>query len=320
MDVSQIVTEFGDYYEGSNSTNMSRLVKKLDFSNETDSIMTQMRTDDTVYRASESRIDDILQGYQKAWTPLGEVEFVPIEIFAKHFKVDFEEYPNDLEATWLGFLASNSLSYKEWPFIRWLLEVHLIPKMSENWELKEVYKGVYAAPTPGTATTPGTNIDGLRKVINDQVTAGRISPIVTGAPETDPVSFVEQIEDFIDSIDVLYRNRNMDLCMSQDLERRFVRGYEAKYGVKFIQIGGDANPIRPKFSNMTIVGLPSMAGDNKWFATPKSNLIQIRKKSINMNRFMLEQVDRKLKVFTDFWKGLGFLIPEIVFTNDQELT
>ncbi|MDX5436852.1 MAG: hypothetical protein LPK03_06630, partial [Pontibacter sp.] len=186
----------------------------------------------------------------------------------------------------------------------------------EDYELNEVYKGVFAAPQNGVAGAAGTTMDGLRKQINDQVTAGRITPIVTGAPDVDNKVFVAQIEDFIDKVNANYQHIPMQLCMSQALERRFLKGYRAVYGKDTDYKGSNG---KVDFSNVSIIGLPSMAGANKIWMTPKGNAIQLGKRTQNANTVQIESVDRKVKMFSDWSRGVGFVIPEIVFTNDQDL-
>jgi hypothetical protein len=36
-----------------------------------------------------------------------------------------------------------------------------------------------------------------------------------------------------------------------------------------------------------------------------------------MENFQIENVDRQVKVYTDFWVGVGMVIPEVFFCNDQ---
>lgn len=315
MDVSAIVSEFGAYYikGGQNET---RLVKKLYEKSMTEQAFTTVVTDETKWRGSEAVIDRLLQPFQKGWTPIGTATFTPIEIDAFKLKLDFEDYPDDLEATWLGFLADNNLDRKVWPFIRWLVEQHIIPKMQEDYELNEIFAGVYAAPTPGTAGGAGTAMNGVKAIRNAHITAGRITPITSGALATDPLDFVDQIEAFCDSINTKYWNAPMDLNLAQQLERRFVRGMERKYG-RNLDYKGAGTMVEG--TQINLVGRPSMNGSDIIWATPKTNAVRLVKKSANMNQVRIENVDRKVKLYTDFWTGIGFLIPEIVFTNDLEL-
>lgn len=315
MNIAEIIAEFGAYYL-KNGQNLSRIVKMLNAQSTTDSVLTPIITDETQWRASQATMGRVLQPFQKAWTPINPLKLVPVAIDQFKMKVDSEEYPDDLEATWLGFLAGEGIDRKEWPFIRWYVESMLIPQAKEDYELNEVYSGVFAAPTPGAAGAAGTTMNGLKKAINDQITLGRITPIVTGAPSADNKTFVEQVESFIDKVNVKYQHVPMQLCMSQALERRFLKGYRALYGKDTDYKGSNGSV---DFSNVSIIGLPSMAGANKLWMTPKGNAIHLGKRTQNQNTVQIESVDRKVKMFSDWSRGVGFVIPEIVFTNDQDL-
>ncbi|SDK35333.1 hypothetical protein SAMN05421823_102534 [Catalinimonas alkaloidigena] len=313
MDIADIITEFGAYYLGpSQEANRSRIVQQLFQAAVTAALFTTMVTDATIYRASEARIGKLLQPFQKAWTPRGEAQFVPIAIEQFKMKADLEEYPDDLEATWLGFLADNSLDRKTWPFVRWFVESLVIPQIKEDEELDLIYNGVYAAPTPGTAGAVGTSMDGLGKIIADQITAGRITPITLGAIDADDKLFVKQVEDFVDQINSLYRNAPMTLGLSETLERRYLRGYRELYG-KDTDYAGAKRKV--DFTNITMQGLPSMAGKSRIWCSPKSNLVRLTKKT-GIQTPRIENVDRKVKLYTDYWQGVGMLIPEIFFCNE----
>lgn len=315
MNIADIIAEFGAYYLN-NGQNLARIVKMLNAPSTTDSVLTPIITNETQWRASQATMGRVLQPFQKQWTPIDALKLVPVAINQFKMKVDSEEYPDDLEATWLGFLTGEGIDRKTWPFIRWYVEVLLIPQAKEDYELNEVYKGVYAAPQNGVAGPAGSAMDGLEKAINDQITAGRITPIVTGAPDVDNKVFVQQIEDFIDKVNANYQHVPMQLCMSLALERRFQKGYRALYG-KDTDYKGSNGTV--DFSNVKIIGLPSMAGKSKIWMTPKGNAIHLGKRTQNQNTVQIESEDRKVKMFSDWSRGVGFVIPEIVFTNDQDL-
>jgi hypothetical protein len=313
VDIADILTEFGAYYI-KNADNMKRMVKQLHSAAPTQTLLTPFKTDDTIYRASESRMGRILQPFQKAFTNINSLEFVPVAIEQFKLKADVEESPDDLEGSWLGFLSGEGIDRAEWPFVRWFIEEHLIPQIKEDEELNEIYHGVYAAPVAGVAGAAGTALNGLKKQITDNITAGRITPIVLGAPDADDAVWVDQIEDFADGITQKYQNVPMMLAMNPTLVRRAQRGYRKKYGANanFQDTNGKVD-----FTNLTIVGLPSMTGSNRIWCTPKENALVLGKKTVNMGNFRVESYRRLLSFFTDYWKGVGFLIPEIVFVNDQ---
>jgi hypothetical protein len=314
--VSDIINEFGNYYIPQRQST-DRLVRQLRFPSVTEQSFRPILTDATEYRMSEVRIGELLQPFQKGWTPKGQSEFKPVTIKLYEMKLDHEVYPDEIEQSWLGFLADNDLDRREWPLVRYLIENELLPQFLEDYELNEVYNGVYQAPTPGTAGSPGTAMDGIKRQINDAINNGRITPISTGQLETDPVKFVEQIEDFADQVSEQYYGIQMPLNMSPTLVRRYQRGYKSKYGDSL-----DFNLNRTgqvDFSQIEVKPCHSMIGSNKIWMTPRENAIRLAKKSQNIEQVQLEGEDRKVKIWTDLYKGVGFPIPEIVFTNDQDL-
>jgi hypothetical protein len=311
--IAQILSEFGAYYL-KNGQNLASLYMQLFQASVTEGIFTPVLTDETVWRASEARHTRVLQPFQKAWTPVGAATFLPVSIQQHQMKADLEEYPDDLKATWLGFLASNSLDRKTWPFVRWWMEKLVIPKLKEDLEMNEIWSGVAAAPTAGTPGAAGTAMNGLKKIIADLITASRITPIVTGAWDADDLVFVDQVESFVDAINTKYWSLSMELCMSQKIERRYARAFRKKYGKDTDY--KDANG-KVKDTNLTIKGLPSMASSNRIFCSPKDNLIKLGRATQNMDNFQIENVDRRVKMYTDFWVGVGMVIPEVFFCNDQ---
>lgn len=312
MNVTDIITEYGAYYiEG--GQNLSRLYQLLNFTSQTETYATPIVTNDTLYRVAGSSLASILQPFQKQWTPAGALEFKPNPIELFNLKADLEEYPDELEATWLGFLAGNSLDRREWPFVRWFVEQKIIPQIKDDYESQLIYKGIFAAPTPGTPGPVNTAMNGIKKVQDDFVTAGRITPIVSGAPNTDPKLWLAQVEDFAGAIDERYWAQQMTVLMSPQLFRRYQFGYLEKYGQNS-NFAGNVSTIAN--SNLMVAGVPSMIGSNRIWATPKSNFLHLMKKE-NSSLVRIENVDRLVKVYTDFYKGVGFAVPEAVFITDQ---
>ena len=315
LDTADIKTQFGAYYLN-NGQNLSRLYELLRRATSTEGMFSPINTDDTIWRAAKSLYTRVVQPFQKAFTPLASVTFVPVEIKQFKIKVDAQEYPDDLEASWLGFLDGEDIDRKAWPFVRWYTESYLIPQIKQDIELLEIYQGVRVEPTNGVAGAAGTSLDGLKKTINGHISTGRIEPIATGALATDPSDFVDQMEKWADGIDKAYWSIPMILGCSETAARRFLRGQERKYGKN---TGGGALGLTINNTNITLAGLPSHQATDKFWCTPKANAVMLRKRIQNQTKVQVENVDRLLKFFTDFSMGIGFIIPEIVFTNDLDL-
>jgi hypothetical protein len=313
--IADVVAQFGAFYLN-NGQNAARLYEMLRRATNTESMFTPVNTDDTIWRAAKTLFSRVVQPFQQKFTPLASVEFVPVEIKQFKMKVDATETPDDLESSWLGFLDGEDIDRKAWPFVRWYVEVYLIPQIKQDIEQLEIYQGVYQAPVAGQPGPAGTSLDGIKVTINRHIAAGLIDPIATGALATDPLDFVNQIEKWVDGIDKAYWNIPMMLGCSETLERRFLRGQERKYGKN---TGGGALGKTVNNTNITLQGLVSHQNTDKFWCTPKANAVMLRKRIQNQTKIQVESVDRMLKFFTDFSMGIGFIIPQIVFTNDLDL-
>jgi hypothetical protein len=316
MNAADVVSEFGAYYLN-HGQGRKDLAKILHYKAEFDELFTTTPTDDTVIRKGSALMGRLLQPFQKTWSPTGSVTFQAESIPLYKQKVDFQDYPDELEQTWLGFLADGNLDRKQWPFVKWLIEQHIVPRLVQDHELNEVYAGVYAAPgTPGTAGAVSTAMEGVRKIINDHITATRITPITTGALSTTPATFVAQVEAFADAISPLYRSQPMTIAMNFSQSVIFKRGMRAVYNTNYDQASSLMSVM--DYPNLTIKGFHAMGNSGKLIATPKENAIRGVKNIKNLGSLQVENVDRQVKIYNDFHVGVGYVIPEIVFTNNVD--
>jgi hypothetical protein len=313
---TQVIADFGAYYINQGQNMESLLIRPFEPFG-TREAFTNVPTNDTVLRYSDVQVGEILQPYQDGYTPKGSSVFLPVTIDMKQVKVDQQFNPNKLVNTWLGFLTNNKTDRKTWPFVRWFIEVYLLNKLFEDLEKEAVYKGVYAAPVVGTPGAANTVIDGIKKIINDAITATTITPINTGAPSADPVTWCEQVEAFIKGIPELYWDKNIMFNMNRTLRIRFIEGKKKKYNMYYAQ-ESDLETIA-NFPNFKVKGRASMNGSSKIWGTPLENAVFAAKGFENANAFELESVDRSVKIWTDFHIGMGFLLKDLVFTNDQDL-
>jgi hypothetical protein len=312
--VGDIITEYGAYYEKGNQ-NTSRLLRMLMQPTETEKWMTAIKTDDTIYKLANGIVDDIVQPFQTAFTAKGVVTFTPKPIELHHLKADFTVFPDDIEATWLGFLSSGDLKRTDWPLIRFIYENYLIPKIKENLENQVIYKGVFSAPQNGVAGNTINSMDGIRIKLHAGVDDGSINTADLD-PFTDSNTF-DQIEEFAQGIPDLYRTLKMNIFCDPTIGEWYLK---EKRNQGFYTITSEKE-IHPTvdFTGLSLVSLPSMAGSGEIFATPKENFLHITKKDVNKTKFELQGVDRQVKTLTDWWEGVGFGINEAVWTNiDQD--
>lgn len=313
---TQIVADFGSYYRNEGQNMQSLLLRPFEAFG-TREAFTNVPTESTQLRYTDAQVGEILQPYQDAYTPKGSVVFLPVKIDLMPVKVDQQFNPTKLVNTWLGFLTNEKTDRKTWPFIRWFVEVYIFNKLYEDLEKQAIYKGVYAAPVAGVAGNAVDVIDGAKKLINDAITAGDITPIVTGAPSADPVTWCEQVEAFVESTPELYWDKQIDINMNRTLALRYYRGKKKKYNLNYAQVA-DLQTVE-EFDGFRIKGRASMSASAKIWGTPRENAIFAVKGFENSTALEVESVDRNVKIWTDFHIGEGFLLPDLVFTNDQDL-
>ena len=288
MNVSEIITAFGAYYLNSGQ-NMNNILRMLTQGAVTPSYMTPIKTEETIYRMSSVTVGSLVQSSQKDWTPSDPGIFVPNEIRKRHMKIDIDIFPDDIEDTWLGFLASNNLSKKYWPLIRYMIEKVYIPKIHEDLEMKAYYTGKYKAPTAKTANKPEDVMDGLKSFIQKGVDADK-----------------SQISD-------VYQGTEMLVCMAPVFARAYLRdkrsqGFYDITSAKQIDLGIDFSPSR-------VCPLPSMGSCTDLFITPKANLLHITDKTMNKETFKIEESKRTVSLLTDWQEGVGIALDELVWTN-----
>jgi hypothetical protein len=321
IDASAVVAQFGAHYKpgSDNQKNLRNMIYRVI---ETAQYFQSRPTTDTIWRGNLASLNRVVQPFQKAYTPISTIKFEPNEFPLYKLKIDLEETPDDLEATYLGFLADlPEADRAKWPFVRWWLENHVMPKKDEDLELYEYFAGVYAAPAAGVAGAAGTAMNGIRKIIRGYNTAGRLNlkngPIVTGAPNADPATFCSQVEAFVESIPSLFRKKIDFIFMSPDLALRYKKGKRAKYNVNYAQ-ASDLETIE-NFPHIRVVGLESHSGSNLFWTTLADNRIRPQKKAALKDTMKLESAKRVVSAYTDWWEVLNFEVPEFVFTNDQDL-
>ena len=307
-----IIAEYGAYYQDAGQ-NKKRILTMLSQGRQITGLATPIKTDDTIFRLANATFRSLVQPFQKTFTQKGGVEIVPNEIRQFRFKIDDEFMPDELYATWLGFLTAKQVDRKEWPFVKWLIEVYYNRQIDQDMELNEYYKGVYAAPVAGVAGADGTGMNGLKKLIQEGVDAGTINPVNIGPLTTE--SIFDQVEEFTDKIAEVYQGIPMDICMSQHWAKKYLQDKRAQ---GFYQRKSDKEVnLDVDFTPQTVKGMACMVGTNDIFCTPSENFLHISPATITKNTFKLEESKRSVAVLGDWSEGLGFGINQAVWTNIQ---
>ena len=308
MDVSQVVAEYGAYYENSGQ-NQDRVKTLMLQGFDTYQFLTHLKTNDTIYKLAKATIERVLQPFKKTFSPTEQAKVTPNPIPLYKVKIDLSEDPDDVESNWLGFLASENVSRKEWPFVRWYIEKLILPKAQEDLETA-IFNGVRVEPTAGNST-PGAVLDILNGIkyqllaaVGNGLVTINLNPLTTS-------NIFDEVEKFRDGISNVYKQKELIYFMSptwadaykKDKRNNFPAAYPLDdYG-------------KVDFSPHKVYGLPSMYSTDIIFATPKENLLWITKKDKNLTKFRLEESHRTVDFLADTYMGIGFGINEAVFAS-----
>ncbi len=327
LNVTQLKSLFGSYFmstgQGNKDVSKAFLVASV-----TEAAWAPLiTTTDTKVRRMKSSLTDVLQPFQKALTPSGALTIAPLERDLTKMKYETDIDPDTIEDSYAGFMALKDVNDRaQWPITRYVAEM-MVEKGRENFEVKTIYKGVYLAPTPGTAGAAVDAMDGIGKQIADDITAGDIVPI--NGPlvwSTDPVDFAAEIEVWIETardVSPLQReiidNHCTEIFLDKSLALRAAKGYNKIYDTNYNVTGQDIKKsvyrVDIPFTNLTLVGLPSMSGSKRLVMTPAENRLCRVKRPNSEATCEIEFVGREGTLWSDFWKAVSYWDPEYMYVN-----
>ena len=306
---TDLVAQFGAHYipEGQN---MDRLKTAIRTPSITADSAKPIVYDGEVYRFANVIFQEIVQQFQKKFTAKGDLTFKPNEIRLRNMKIDLALYPDDVKGSWLGFLGSlTDQERKNWPIVKYILENEVVPQLKADLETKAYFKGVYVAPTAGTPGTAAGTMDGIKKLLDDGLTAGTMNAVALSAVPSASNIF-EMVEEFADNIDEDLASVPVTIYMSTKNVRAYLRDKRNTHGT---DVNYEAGKITIDFAdNVKLVGLPSMAGSPYIWATPDDNFLYLRRVN-GMQDPKVEEALREVFLMLDWWEGLGFGYNPLVY-------
>jgi hypothetical protein len=171
---------------------------------------------------------------------------------------------------------------------------------------------VYAAPADGTAGAVAESMNGIRKILRDGVSAGRVNDLAFGNFTTGNI--VERIESIADSLPAVFDTVPVTFHVSPYWKTAYQRDKRGQFGGN---VDYNAESVTIDFKpNMKIKGDPSMADTNDLWLSPDFNFVHV-KKIAGMSPIQLQTFDRQVKFLTDWNEGVGFLVEELVYFHDS---
>lgn len=277
---------------------------------------------DYAYQGQEVGISDLLQPYQKDFTPKNNETFdgllnvlqigkVDLEFDWKEMEKMFDKYYNN----W--FEAGKSED--DWGYYRYIMSQVVPPKITEEMNLAS-WKGKRVDPTAGTPGAFLETWDGFETKFNGYVANGDLTPFATGALASG--TSIDQIRDFCKQLPVNYRYKQGIIHMSTTNAQIYADDYQEKYPTRQVtEVSHNEQYLNVDHYNKKIKGYKCMEGSNRIFITfpgLDSLIIGTRQGFSKYPNFRVHVYDRTIHILSEMYRFYGFETLKHVFVNDQE--
>ena len=327
IDTQELKKEFGKYV----ASNRLEILKGLFGQTESTQYMSTIITDKTEVRANQaSIIGSVLQQFVPVWTPSGKAKFTPLTIKNFKCKINVPIIPSDIMEDILGYMYDEQASQlQSMPVVRYILFQLIFPKLDEERELA-LAQGEYVENEPDgngdyTASTPIQTMDGyLTQIVKkfvadyDEEDTTKLSGIrwLQKGVQIDPAE--KNVRTVIDAAvkEVadkypLYAKKAMKVHIDPVLADAYRREYLEEYKWLKNQDGTHKNDI--DFSNFTFAECEGMRGTGCFFITPKENFKHLMSHNPQNVTLRFQEQDYMVKVFGEWWEGVGFWMAEALF-------
>ena len=312
IDTTELQREFGKYV----SSERLQILKDLMGTTESIRYMSTIVTDKTEVRAMQSAIDSVLQQFVPYWTPKSKSTFTPLTIKNFKCKINVQIKPSDIMEDILGYLYDENLDPKDMPIVRYILYQLIFPKLAEEREQAlavGVYKENSVSQDGGTASAALDCMDGYVTQLKALKTAEneKVTWLLDGtALSTDGETLLSQIDQAVDQVKPLYRNKTMFVHADPDLVIKYSRAYREKYPWLKNQ---DGEKVKIDFTNFTFAPLEGMRGTGVFFITPKENFKHLMSKDPQRTSIRMETNHYNVDIMAEWWEACGFWLAEAIF-------
>lgn len=312
IDTTELQREFGKYV----SSERLQILRDLMGTTESIRYMSTIVTDKTEVRAMQSAIDSVLQQFVPYWTPKSKSTFTPLTIKNFKCKINVQIKPSDIMEDILGYLYDENLDPKDMPIVRYILYQLIFPKLAEEREQAlavGVYKENSVSQDGGTASAALDCMDGYVTQLKALKTAEneKVTWLLDGtALSTDGETLLSQIDQAVDQVKPLYRNKTMFVHADPDLVIKYSRAYREKYPWLKNQ---DGEKVKIDFTNFTFAPLEGMRGTGVFFITPKENFKHLMSKDPQRTSIRMETNHYNVDIMAEWWEACGFWLAEAIF-------
>jgi hypothetical protein len=262
------------------------------------------------YPAINSVITHVVQGFQAVWNPIGTVTVKVNELKSFHQKVNFKITPSEIENSWIAELNDKNLSPEQRPISQYIIENELKPRVVADLE-DLLINGIR---DENNLATYGKSMDGLLKILNDGIN-NVDNPMyrLRLAQTPDTSNIVDVVTEFEKKTPNVVRRYIKKIYMSTNMADDYALRYEDLYGLK--PTYSDNDRMLTRLRKWEIIPLDEMDGSNIMFATPEGNFLALVDDENPPAITDIQVLDYDLKVFMEFWLGIGFYSNQMVIVS-----
>jgi hypothetical protein len=302
INIDDIVTALGAY-----SRNASKEIRSATLGEiPTTKYFRTVNNVDDEYFLNHSITDRVVVGFDNVWAEKGTTKFKPNLVKARHFKVNFPIIPSNIWKTWMSYLANEKLDITQYPITKYIVQE--IAKAINRDRDYLLCRGIYNSVD--YATVFGAAIDGINAILQAGIGDGTMYKIPL-APFISS-NAVSNVEGFARAIPVEVRGMMDYIFMSTAQLDAYKADYRNTYGMN-TDYGRD-NLVKEYFSGLEIVGLPNLA-NGRIFTTYADNRVRVVNNTDQPILNDVQKADYKVKLFYEWFEGLGFHINQHVMVS-----
>ena len=279
----------------------------------------------TDYIASAAVHTEVSQQFTNEWTPKGKMKFTPIRIPYRRHKINEAIKPTEILKSWLLYLYEQGKNQAEMPFVRYVVEVHILPKVVEDIQLTMIGKGKYNPVDVSTlsegdeGSAAKDSMDGIETILveghNGTNPAARKINFLKNAQNiltmTDQQAH-DYIDAFVDKIVGQFVDKNIPIYCAPEVLTKYLR---AEFAITGVYTGKESDG-SIRFTKAHLYPMACMYNSPILFSTPKENMGMIR--DLSNPESCINDIQRQnydVKIFGEYALSVGFKIAEAVFAS-----
>lgn len=224
----------------------------------------------------------------------------------RNWKVDLLIDPAALEKTWLGYVNALGARSQAIPLEQFIVE-DLIKRIQKDIRTKALYRGVYN----GSGTATADIVNGLLKLVVDDITAGNITPVVTGAITSSNV--VDKLLLVHDGLGQEYKEEMTVMPVNSQIFDWYTRKFSPILNTNLIGGGGVPptqngliNEARLEGTNCMLKREVGLNTSQRLIITPAGNRVLGIDSMDDFTNFEFQRFNRTIKVLVDGKLGVNF--------------